>query len=240
MKISVLTPSLNSGQYIQRAIESVLIQDYQNFEHIIVDGHSSDETSAIVQSYEHIKYISEKDKGQSDAMNKAYEMSSGEIIVYLNADDEFLPDAFKTAAKAFADNQTADMVIGDLIFKTNNESRLVKPSPNYIDVLQYWKNLFPNNPVSYFYRRKVQEKIGKFPVDDHFSMDIWFLLKAYKNFKVVKINSVLGIFHSDGKNKTAVADLGNNLHRAVKNHLKKENPFLLPFFYFKLFSLRWK
>ncbi|MFC4210035.1 glycosyltransferase family 2 protein [Pedobacter lithocola] len=234
MQISVLTPSFNSGKYLRRAIDSVLIQNYANFEHIIIDGDSKDNTLSIIEEYSHLKFISEKDNGQSDAMNKAFRMSSGDIIVYLNADDEFLPNAFDNIVLAFQNNRDADMIVGNLIFKSANEELLRIPSSHYKDVLLYWLNLFPNNPVSYFYKRKVQERIGEFQVQDHYSMDIWFILKAYQKFKIVKIDAILGIFHSDGENKTTTVNLGQNLHNATKQHLFKYNPLYLPFFYFKL------
>jgi glycosyltransferase involved in cell wall biosynthesis len=235
MKISVLTPSYNSGKYIDRAIQSVIIQNYPNFEHIITDGGSKDDTVSILKKYDHLKWISEPDKGQSDAMNKAFKTSTGDIIVYLNADDEFAPDAFKEIVKAFENAPQADIVVGNLIFSDPEGVLTRVPSPKYLDILLYWLNLFPNNPVSYFYKRKVQSQIGEFPVDDHFAMDIWFLLKAYKQFKVIKIDKILGTFHSDGNNKTAVTDTGVNLHQTVKKHLKTDSPYLLPYFYFKFF-----
>lgn len=238
MKISVLTPSFNSGKYIERAIKSVLMQDYKNFEHIVSDGGSKDNTVSILDKYSHIRYISEKDHGQSDAMNKAFRVSSGEIIVYLNADDEFAPGAFKRVLKAFEENPESDMIVGDLLFQDIESSVVRVPSPRYKDILQYWQNLFPNNPVSYFYKRKVQDEIGEFPVDDHYAMDIWFLLKVYRKFRVIKIDGILGTFHSDGNNKTAVVNTGVNLHRTIKMHLRNENPLLLPFFYMKFLLAR--
>ncbi|MFC3562547.1 glycosyltransferase family 2 protein [Pedobacter jamesrossensis] len=240
MKISVLTPSFNSGKYLKRAIKSVLIQNYKDFEHIIVDSASTDDTLSIVKEYTHIKFLSEKDDGQSDAMNKAFRMSSGDVIVYLNADDEFLPEAFNTIELAFKNNENADIVVGNLIFKSGNKSSLRIPSISYKKVLQYWLNLFPNNPVSYFYKRNVQLLIGDFPIDDHYSMDIWFLLKAYQRFKLVKIDKTLGVFHSDGLNKTTTINLGQNLHNAIKKHLKNDNPLMFPYFYFKFITARFK
>lgn len=232
MKISVLTPSFNSGKYIDRAIQSVLDQDYDNYEHIIADGGSKDETLEIIKKYDHLIYVSEPDKGQSDAMNKAFKMSSGEIIVYLNADDTFESNAFSSIVQAFKDSPAADMIIGNLIFTDLTTHILRIPSVKYLEILQYWRNLFPNNPVSYFYKRHVQEQIGGYEVTDHYTMDFDFLLKVYKRFKIVKIDVTLGTFYSDGLNKTAVVNTGLNSHRTLKKHLKTESPYLLPYFYF--------
>ena len=102
MKISILTPSYNSGKYIERAIESVVDQGYDNWEHIIVDGGSTDGTAVILKKYPHLKWISEPDKGQSDAMNKAFEMSNGDIIGYLNADDWYELSIFSLIADVFS------------------------------------------------------------------------------------------------------------------------------------------
>jgi glycosyltransferase involved in cell wall biosynthesis len=135
MKISILTPSFNSGKYIKRAIESVLIQQYKNFEHIIADGGSTDKTLSIIQSYEHLVYTSGPDLGQSDAMNKAFKMSNGDIIVYLNADDEFLPKAFDEIVSAFESNPNADIVVGNLIYKTESKCITRFPSNKYIDII---------------------------------------------------------------------------------------------------------
>ncbi len=234
MKISVLTPSFNSGRFIERAIKSVLKQGYKNYEHIIVDGNSNDQTIDILKKYNHITYISETDSGQSDAMNKAFSLSTGEIIVYLNADDEFADNTFEHIIDTFNQHPKSDFIVGDLLFNYPGGILLRKPSTAYFDIIQYWLNLFPNNPVSYFYKRHVQEEIGKLPEDNHFAMDMWFLLHAYKKFKILKIDKILGTFHSDGTNKTAVNDSGKNLHKTVKNHLKSNDPFLLPIFYIKL------
>jgi glycosyltransferase involved in cell wall biosynthesis len=233
MKISVLTPSYNSGIYLERAIQSVINQRYKNYEHIVCDGGSNDNTVEVLKKYPQINYVSEPDKGQSDAMNKAFNMSTGEIIVYLNADDEFAPNAFEHIIQAFERDRSIDMVVGNLIFLSPEEKLIRSPSSKYLDILLYWKNLFPNNPVSYFYKREVQIGTGDFPIDNHYSMDMWFLLKAYRKFNIFKVNEILGTFHSDGTNKTAVVDTGIMLHSTVKNHLKQHTMLLL-YFYFKL------
>ena len=112
LKISVITPSFNSGEYLEDAIQSVLIQQYPSFEHIVVDGGSTDGTMDILRKYNHITWISEPDKGQSDAMNKGFKMSTGDIIVYLNADDYFLPGAFNRVIPYF--DAGAEFVVGNI------------------------------------------------------------------------------------------------------------------------------
>ena len=89
-KISVLTPSYNMGQFIEENILSVLNQNYKNFEHIIIDGGSTDNTVEILKKYPHLKWVSEPDKGQSDAYNKGLKMVTGDLVLCLNADDYLL------------------------------------------------------------------------------------------------------------------------------------------------------
>lgn len=97
-KISIVTPSFNYGKFIEDAILSVYYQDYPNYEHIIVDGGSTDNTLETLRRYPHLRWVSEPDQGQADALNKGFRMASGELIAWLNADDYFLPGAFSTIA----------------------------------------------------------------------------------------------------------------------------------------------
>jgi glycosyltransferase involved in cell wall biosynthesis len=87
--ISVITPVLDGERFIEDAIRSVLRQEYKRFEHVVVDGGSTDGTVEILKRYPHLRWVSEPDRGQSDAMNKGFDLSSGEVVVYLNADDYF-------------------------------------------------------------------------------------------------------------------------------------------------------
>ena len=213
MKISVLTPSYNSGHTIENAIKSVLEQKYDNFEHIIVDNNSTDNTKDIVKKYPHVTYISEKDNGQSDAMNKAFRLSNGEIICYLNADDIFSPGTFSKVVDFFKDSPKSKVIIGDIIIDYLGKIEERTPSTKYWDVLMYWKDLFPPNPVCYFYKREVQESYGSFPVDNHYTMDIDFLLFMYKNYSIQYLKHTFGTFILDGNNKTA----NHNVRLAQKN-----------------------
>jgi glycosyltransferase involved in cell wall biosynthesis len=208
MKISVLTPSFNSVQYLEKAIQSVHSQSYSNWEHIVMDGGSKDGTIEILKRYPKVSWVSEPDKGQSDAMNKAFEKSSGDLIVYLNADDYFAEGAFQAAVEAFEKNPQADMVVGniDTFYQATGMALQASPGIDFESVLALFNFQFPNNPVGYFYKRKVQEGIGPFPVENHLTMDYWFLLRALSRFSVVKSDKKFGTFFVDGSNKSIDGD----------------------------------
>jgi glycosyltransferase involved in cell wall biosynthesis len=104
--ISIVTPSYNQGQFIEETIRSVLLQGYPNLEYIIIDGGSTDNTVEIIEKYESwISYwVSEKDSGQSDALNKGFAIGDGQICAYINSDDIFLPNALSKVSLAYAEN----------------------------------------------------------------------------------------------------------------------------------------
>lgn len=113
-KISIITPSYNQGRYIEQTIQSVLNQNYPNLEYIIIDGGSTDETVGIIKKYErHIAYwVSEKDKGQTDAINKGFAKCTGEIFNWLNSDDYYEPDTLNRVSDGFKNNQNISVVCG--------------------------------------------------------------------------------------------------------------------------------
>ncbi|MCY7363047.1 MAG: glycosyltransferase [Ignavibacteria bacterium] len=229
-KISILTPSFNSAGTIEKAILSVLNQGYPNFEHIITDAGSIDGTVDILKKYPHLKWVSEPDKGQSDAMNKAFDMSDGEVISYLNADDYYSRGAFNEIAKEFTFKPETEMVVGNLYFEYGNHTYLRNAEIDYRKIMLPFKYMFPINPVSYFYRRKVQTDVGPFPLDNHYTMDYWFLLKAYQNHKLYKTEYNLGTFCMNGYNKTSNADNRKNTHIRVVYHCRKYDLKNLPYY----------
>ncbi len=124
-KISIITPSYNQGKYIEDNIQSVLNQNYINFEHIIIDGGSTDSTVEILKKYPHLKWVSECDEGQADALNKGLAMSTGEIIGWINSDDYYEIDIFQDVADTFRDS-TVKWVIG-LLKKFYEDINLIDP-----------------------------------------------------------------------------------------------------------------
>ncbi|MFH1131379.1 MAG: glycosyltransferase family 2 protein, partial [Pseudomonadota bacterium] len=138
-KFSIITPSFNQGQFIERAIRSVLEQDYPNIEYIIIDGGSTDNTVDIIKKYsDQITYWeSASDDGQPDAINKGLEHATGEIFAFINSDDYYYPNAFRAAARAFMQGDPDDperqwvVGIGDHFDENGNRLFLWKPSPRW-------------------------------------------------------------------------------------------------------------
>lgn len=233
MKISILTPVFNGAGSLERAIQSVLAQNDPDCEHIVVDGGSKDGTVALLKKYPQVKWISEPDRGQCDAMNKAFALSRGEVVTYLNADDWFEAGAFAHVRELFAGDPGIEMVIGNLYIRYADKRavRLVSPTKTYRGVLQAFRYDFPYNPVSYFYRRAVQERVGAFPLHLHYTMDYWFLLRALRQSRIEATGVVLGTFFVTGQNKTLHNHTKDTCWQVATTHLREENPKLRPWFY---------
>lgn len=240
MKISVITICFNSGKYLERAIKSVLDQDYSNWEHIVVDGGSTDETVEVLKKYGHLQWISESDKGQSDAMNKGFKLSSGDLIVYLNADDELLPGCFSYILRHFKNNPKTDLLVGNLLTDYLGEQKVNKPSISLSEILNYELCSFPLNPVSYSFKRSLQLKIGDFPVDNHYTMDYWFLLRAYLFGIVRKEEFVGGIFYFDGANKSSDGEKARKSLKKVRDSFLKQYCYRMKVFLFIVLHMKRK
>lgn len=116
IKLSVVTPSLNSARTIRETLESVARQDYPHVEHIVTDGGSTDGTLEIVKAFPRVRWVSEKDEGHYHAMNKGIQMATGEAVAILNADDCYCPGILSKVAAAFQSHPEWDALFGDFIF----------------------------------------------------------------------------------------------------------------------------
>lgn len=184
MKISIITATFNSAKTVAETIESVLGQDYPDFEHIIVDGCSSDNTLKIVSSYEEryggkLRVISEKDKGLYDAMNKGIKNASGDIIGILNSDDVLArSDALSLIAETFK-NTDCDASYSDLIFM--DAETMSKPVRKWISKTGNYKlGWHPPHPTLYV-KREVYDKLGTFEIGYKIAADYDFMLRLMKS-----------------------------------------------------------
>ena len=187
-KLTVITPSFNQGSFIERTIRSVVDQGYPNLEYVIVDGGSTDETVEVIRRYEDrlAWWVSEPDEGQSDAINKGLEGTSGEIVAYLNSDDYLLPGALETAvarlqgsARKWVAGAALDVQEGD----PPKRLRVWRPKPpSYCEgwpAGRHWWALVPWHvpQPSCFWRRELFDRFGAFRTDMHYAFDAEFMLR---------------------------------------------------------------
>lgn len=211
-KISIVTPSLNQGEFIGETIRSVLSQEYPNLEYIVMDGGSSDKTLDILRSCsDRVKWISEKDKGQTDAINKGLRMASGEIVAYLNADDLLLPGALEKVAKTFMEKPGTMWVTGRcrIITETGQETRgLITAYKNLWLRMHYPSLLFITDYISQpatFWRGSTLSELGYLDENLHYALDYEYFLRLNNKYPLVILPDYLAAFrvHSQSKNASA-------------------------------------
>jgi glycosyltransferase involved in cell wall biosynthesis len=187
LKISVITPSYNQGEFIEDTITSIRDQAYSNFEHIIFDGGSTDSTKNILKKYKHIDWVSEKDRGQTNAINKGLKKASGEILCYLNSDDLFLPDTLEFVADYFSRNKDVDLIYGNCIF-VDNDLNIIKTRKSEdfnLKRLLYLGYSYIQQP-STFFRRSVLEEVGFFDEALDYVMDYDYWIRVGKSGKTLQ------------------------------------------------------
>lgn len=207
LKISVITATLNRKDFLPRCIEGVARQSYPYKEHVIIDGGSADGTVELLESYArkypHIKWISEKDTGISNALNKGLALASGEIIGVNGDDDFYLPHTFDIIAAEFSTSPSVGIVAGhcDCIRNDDTLSHCAKAAfTNRSDLIQHWKtwgftNFFP--APSTFIRKKVIDEVGGFDESDKYAMDYHHWIKITEKSEVRIVNDVLAKFRYD-------------------------------------------
>jgi glycosyltransferase involved in cell wall biosynthesis len=183
MRFTVITPCLNREKFIVEAIESVLAQQYDNVEHWIIDGGSTDKTLDILRRYSHLSVLSEPDKGVYDAINKGIRLATGEVIVLLNSDDVLVQGAFALSVEIFR-NAVGTMMIsgGCQIFRNAPEGKELEMY-RYDNPRRYalsLRNVTVGTPNinARFFRRQVFDKIGEFDLAYPISADRDFLIRA--------------------------------------------------------------
>lgn len=211
-KISVITPSLNQGDFIEATIRSVLDQGYPNLEYLVVDGGSRDGTLEILKKYQgRLSYTSEPDRGQSNAINKGLRRASGEVISYLNSDDLLEPGSLFRVGRFFAAHPQANWLAG--------RCRMI--DPHGVEVRKWitlYKNFwllfksyrvlqvldFISQPAT-FWRRRVIEKVGDFDESLHYSMDYDYSLRVGQYFKLCTTRGCLADFRIHPNSKSSLS-----------------------------------
>ena len=226
-KISIVTPSYNQAQFLEETILSVLNQGYPNLEYIIIDGGSTDGSVDIIRGYEGrlADWVSERDQGQTHAIQKGFDRSTGEILGWLNSDDTYQPGALLAVGEAFARHPEAGVVYGnanliDASGKFMRELRSVKYHPLALPVAM---NI---HQASTFWRRSLFDRVGKLNMEYQFGgmdYELFFrFVKANAGFFFVRKALANYRQHEASKCVAETARVRELSHRA----LRKEFPIL--------------
>lgn len=220
-KLTVITPSYNQAAFLERTILSVLNQNYPNLEYIIVDGGSNDGSVEIIKKYEkHLSWwVSEKDRGQVHAINKALERATGEYISFQNSDDVYFPGTFARFGEA-ALKYPVDILYGDLyMITTDDEVTEILKTTSYDFDCQILEGMQIHNQ-SLFFKRSLVEKYGMFDESFRFAFDYDFITRytSHKSTTTKKIDGLGGALrvHAEAKSSTIATTIGREEHARVQ------------------------
>ncbi len=206
-RITVITPSLNQARFLRESIECILNQGYPNLEYFIIDGGSTDGSLGIIREYESRIdwWVSEKDKGQSDALRKGFERATGELIGWLNADDVYFPGALEKIGHAYVAHPNASIYAGGIAIGAMHDGPIRKciiPSPPWAWISKY--GILDIGQQSSLYSTTIYRKTGGINVDLYIRMDgdLWFrLLKRHPH--AVVIDEMIGFIRWHPETKSS-------------------------------------
>lgn len=204
-RISIVTPSFNQVQFLERTILSILNQGYPNLEYIIIDGGSTDGSVDLIKKYEkHLTYwVSEKDDGQSQAINDGLKRATGEWVAWQNSDDIFYPGTFESLANAARKNSQSSLIIGNMNLIDEQDdviNDLKYVTPTYQSVLA--EGMVLTNQAA-FWRRSIHEKIGYLNEDLHYGFDFEWFLRILQDGRATHINKTWGGLRMHSQTKTS-------------------------------------
>jgi len=234
MRITIVTPSYNQGKFIRQTLENVLVnQDYKDIEHLVIDGGSSDETLEILKTYKarfpnELTYISEKDSGQSNAINKGFHKATGDIIGWINSDDYYEKNIFKYIVNYFIENPNVDMIYGICHVVDENGNFLMDGEDShafkkcnidykefkYENLMDVYSGLIPQPAV--FFRKKIFDKVGYLDESLNFVMDYEYWLRIGRVFQIRRVDKLLAYFRTHREAKTTFRNRFGYIFESLK------------------------
>ena len=224
--VSIITPSFNQAAYLEQTILSVLDQDYPRIEYIVVDGASTDNSVDIIRKYESklAYWVSEKDNGQADAINKGFARATGEIIAWLNSDDYYLAGTVSAAVKIFEENPDVVLVYGNMLavdehgktFNTLNYKQLTLEDLLCFQII---------GQPAVFMRRSALQKAGGLDSTFHFLLDHHLWIRLAQQGKILHVPQTWAAarYHAEAKNRAKAAEFGREAFRILENVAQDEN-----------------
>ena len=206
--VSIITPSFNQARYLEATIQSVLEQDYPRIEYIIVDGGSSDGSVDVIKKYAGrlAWWVSEQDKGQTDAINKGFNRASGEILAWLNSDDTYNPGAVSAAVKYLTENPDVAMVYADCNYINEQGGVIGKFNSAQTDHRRLREGYVHIPQQTMFFRANYWQELGPLDPSFYFAMDydLWTRLASRAPIKYLAGQTWANFrIHTSGKNTSA-------------------------------------
>jgi glycosyltransferase involved in cell wall biosynthesis len=232
--VSIVIPSYNQGQFIEETILSILNQDYPVIECLVMDGGSTDQTVEILKKYEgKIKWVSEKDKGQADAVNKGFKLAQGEIIGWLNSDDLYEPGCIRSVVECFSQNRDCLLVYGNG-FQMNSDGSLKIP---FVSGSVTFKKLSKSNPLlqpSIFFRKELLLDVGYLDIHFQYVMDYEFWVRIFKQYEIqtTYLPAYLSSWrlHQDAKTSIGRQKIYDEIFEVVEKYYQKiPSTWLVPY-----------
>jgi glycosyltransferase involved in cell wall biosynthesis len=229
-KITIVTPNYNYGQFLEETIRSVLLQSYPNLEYIIIDGGSSDNSVEIIKKYEPwlTYWISEKDQGQSDAINKGFKQATGDIYYWINSDDILCKNALNQVVSFWQNHPDCNFLTGDGHFFNSQENEhnfiyyIEAGSYTFEQLLAYHQQYLPQPSV--FFSAKVWQNIKQVKTNLCYAMDIDLWLRIIKNYPLYYLPECLSYLrlHQDSKTIGQNLLLVGELREVIINYMRQE------------------
>jgi glycosyltransferase involved in cell wall biosynthesis len=202
--VSIITPSYNQGDFIEETILSVLNQTYKNIEYIIIDGGSNDNSVDVIKKYQSklTYWVSEKDEGQADAINKGFKKASGEYLCWINSDDLLYSDFIEKRIKEFEMNPGVDLIYGDVDQGASFDEKVLRKGKqiNFNSVLK--SAYIPIPQQSAIWKNSIIYSVGQLNVKWQVLLDFDYFLRIVKTKKIKYITGSVAFFRNHGESKS--------------------------------------
>jgi len=224
--VSIITPSYNQAKYLEQTINSVLNQGHPHIEYIVVDGVSTDGSIEIIRKYEDklTYWVSEKDKGQAEAINKGFARATGEIIAWLNSDDYYLPGAVSSAVNTFRENPDVVLAYGNML--------AVNEHGKTFNALKY-KQLTLEDLLCFqiigqpavFMRRSALQKTNGLDPAFHFMLDHHLWIRIAQQGRILHVDQTWSAarYHPEAKNRAQAVEFGCDAFRILETAAQNED-----------------
>ncbi|MDA9284274.1 glycosyltransferase [Flavobacteriaceae bacterium] len=239
-RITVITPSFNQGDFLKQTIKSVLSQNYPNLEYIIIDGGSTDDSVSIIEKFgKMIDYwVSEKDKGQTDAINKGLELATGELVTWINSDDLLLPNSLFEISKIYFKNKP-DLISASCIrIDEKNKYLYTHCVPKQLKFFTLRGMIYIDQPGTFWNKNFLNNKFLDQSLEALMDHDLWYKLTLNK-CKSVSLNYQTAAFriHSESKTSTIMPQFKIEDVLLRKKYINLEKPSFLSITLYRLYKL---